>query len=369
LLHPAFALTGIVHAIGGPLLPSLAAAFHLGDSQSGFLFMCYFAGTSLGALLVYRNYARTMTIGFMALTIACLTVAVTNSFLLQPLFFVLGICVGVPMSAVSIYVGRLFAERSAAPLTFLNFSWSGGALLAPLIAARLLVSHSYRSAYCLLSVAAAAAAVACWFLLKDPPDNPPAVNRSGGLPNLRFIAFFAFLAFLEVGIENTAASWFATYALRSSGSGASAAAASSSLYWVGFLASRGLSSLLLLRIHPMRVLRVAVVVAAVASGMLIGLPGIAGRSVAMFILGAALAPIFPLLLARFFAGARNTSDSRFILAICGFGGSVVPAVTGFISARSGSLRLGLMTVPVALLLMICLMPLMAGKRGSSPISA
>ncbi len=366
VLHPAFALTGIVHAIGGPLLPSLAAAFHLGDSQCGFLFMSYFAGTSLGALLVFRNYARTMAIGFLALTLVCLAVAASDSALLQPLFLLLGISVGVPMSAVSIYVGRLFAERSAAPLTFLNFSWSGGALLAPLIAARLLVNHTYRTAFITLAIASAVAAVACWLLLADPPETPPAVNRTGGIPNLRFIAFFAFLAFLEVGIENTTASWLATYALRSPGGGASAAAAASSLEWVVFLASRGLSSLLLLRIHPMRVLRVAVVVAAVASGLLIGLPGTAARTAAMFVLGAALAPIFPLLLARFFAGARNSADSRFILAICGFGGSVVPALTGFISARSGSLRLGLITVPVALLLMVCLMPFMAGKRGSNP---
>ena len=50
-LHPVFALTGVLHSIGGPLLPSLAATFHLTDSQSGFLFLAYFAGTSLGALL------------------------------------------------------------------------------------------------------------------------------------------------------------------------------------------------------------------------------------------------------------------------------------------------------------------------------
>ncbi len=47
VLHPVFLLTGVLHAIGGPLLPSVASAFHLNDSQSGFLFLLYFAGSSL----------------------------------------------------------------------------------------------------------------------------------------------------------------------------------------------------------------------------------------------------------------------------------------------------------------------------------
>ena len=75
----------------------------------------------------------------------------------------------------------------------------------------------------------------------------------------------------------------------------------------------------------------------------------------MLVLGAALAPIFPLLLARFFAGSRNASDSRWMLATCGFGGSVLPWLTGWISAASHSLRLGLATVPAALLIMLCLL--------------
>jgi fucose permease len=79
----------------------------------------------------------------------------------------------------------------------------------------------------------------------------------------------------------------------------------------------------------------------------------------MIILGAALAPIFPLLLSRFFARARQSSDSRWVLAVCGFGGSVLPWLTGWVSAQSGSLRLGLITIPAALLLMVFMLPLLS----------
>ncbi len=356
VLHPSFALTGVLHAIGGPLLPSLSVAFHLTDSQAGLLFFCYFAGTSLGALLCNQNYARSMAVGFIGLTVACLGIVFTSRTFVLPAFLILGVCVGLPMSAASMFAGRNFAASSAPALTFLNFSWSAGALAAPLLAARVLVDHTYRAAYGILAIAMLLASAACWFLLADAPEQPSNADRPIGIRNVRFIATFAFLTFLEVGVENTTISWLATYALRSGGTGASAAAASSSLYWTGFLIARGAWSWALLHINPTRVLRYTIVIAMLAAVLLISLPGGVTHGAAMFLLGAALAPIFPLLLARFFAGARHTSDSRWVLAICGFGGSVLPWLTGSISSHSGSLRIGLMTVPAALLVMICILP-------------
>ena len=362
VLHPAFALTGICHSIGGPLLPSLAPTFHLDDSQSGFLLFAYYAGTSLGALLCGRRHARTLTFGFLALTGACLAVTVVNRGLLYPVFLLLGISVGAPMTAVTMQAGRTFGARSAAPLTLLNFSWSAGALIAPLFAARLLINHSFRAAYVILCCAALFTALACALLLEESPESahvaPPQEARTR---NLRLIALFAFVAFLEVGVENTTGSWLATYVLRTSEAGAAWAAASSSLYWFGFLASRGLSSLVLLRVDPGRVLRVAMFTAIVAAVAMLALPGTAAHVMAMTILGAALAPIFPLLLARFFVHARQSSDSRWVLSLCGFGGSVLPWFTGWVSAQSGSLRLGLMTLPAALLAMIAMLPLLASR--------
>jgi fucose permease len=387
VLHPAFALTGICHSIGGPLLPSLAPAFHLNDSQAGLLLFCYFAGTSLGALLCGPRHARTLTFGFFALTGAALAVATTGRVFLYPVFLLFGICVGAPMTAVSILAGRTFGARSAAPLTFLNFSWSTGALLAPLLAARLLAHHTFRAAYLVLACAALVAAIACRVQLEDAPEpDADAVPNAGFCPalaepgrgtrtqfgsrmrNVRFVALFAFLTFLEVGVENALASWLATYFLRSSEGAPSWAAATSALYWCGFLASRGLLALLLLRVDPRRVLRVAVAVGILAGAGLLALPGTAGQAIALVVLGAALAPVFPLLLARFFAEARDSSDSRWVLALCGFGGSVLPWLAGSLSACTGSLRVGLIVIPAALLVILCTLPLI-GNRRTGVISA
>jgi fucose permease len=298
--------------------------------------------------------------GFIVVAAACLAIAHADAVLLLPLFLVLGIGVGIPMSAVSMFAGRKFADRSAAPLTFLNFSWSGGALLAPLLAAHLLLKHTYRDAYLTLSAAALAAAIACWFVLQDPPSTPAPLRHSG-IRNVGWIVLFSVLTFLEVGIENTTATWLATYSMRGESVSAAGGAASSALYWTGFLLSRGLFSVVLLRRDARRVLRAAVVVAVIAAALLIALPGPIERGFAMLALGAALAPVFPLMLSRFFARAGNASDSRWILSICGFGGSVLPWLTGWLSGSFSTLRIGLATVPAALACILLLLPLALGK--------
>lgn len=357
VLHLAFALTGVVHAIGGPLLPSLVAAFHLNDSQSGLLLFLYFSGSSLGALFCRDNYARAIALGFAAIVVCSLFVAAASSLaVLFAAFLLLGISVGVPMSAVSLFVGRAFPDRCARLLTFLNFTWSIGALAAPLLAARVLVHHSYRTAYLLLASASAIAALACAFALKDSPEPPRISPVHAGFPNLRLIAVFALAAFLQVGVENTSAAWLTTYALRATGEGIVLAAASTSLYWVGFVASRGAASLLLLRMNPAMLFRRSIFLALSAGVLLAIAPSVVARSIAMLCLGIALAPVFPLIVAGSFARARHTSDSRWVLASAGFGGSVLPWLAGWISAHTGTLRAGILVIPSALLLMVVVLP-------------
>lgn len=364
-LHPVFALTGVIHAIGGALLPSLARTFHLTDSQSGLLFFLYFAGSSIGALLCRRSYARTMAIGFVAAAVFCTAAAIEPWPSLLLVFFLLGISVGVPMSAVSLLVGRNFAEHCAPLLTFLNFSWSAGALLAPLFAGWLLLHHSYRFAYALLAAAALVAALACLLWLRDGPEPPPIRerNKSTGLP---LIAAFAVAAFLQVGVENTAAAWLPTYALRTSATSLAFAATISSLYWIGFLAARGAAAFILLRVRPTYAVRTAILLALAAALLLVLAPANPVRGFAMLLLGVGLAPIYPLVVAGSLARVQHTSDARWVLASAGFGGSVLPWLAGTISAHTGSLRAGILAIPAALLLMLFFMPAFsAAQQGAA----
>jgi fucose permease len=360
VLHLVFALTGILHAVGGALVPSIAIRFHLGDSDAGLLFLLYYTGTSIGALLCRWNHARMIALGFVGVVICCIAIAQAPRTVLPIALLLEGVSVGVPMSAVSLYVGRAFPERCAPMLTFLNFSWSVGALAAPLIAGRILEHHTYRAAYLLFAVMAMAAALGCAMLLNEGHENMQSAGEARGGSMLGVVFIFALAAFLEVGVENTAAAWLPTYALRTAEKGIAIAAASTSVYWFGFLVSRGLCSYILIHVASARVFRAAIATAIVAASLLAAVTSPGGSAAAMFFLGAALAPIYPLIIAGSFARVRRTSDSRWILAAAGFGGSVLPWLAGSISAGTGSLRTGMLVIPAALLLMVFVLPAFRG---------
>jgi fucose permease len=308
-----------------------------------------------------------MTMGFAGMAFACGAVVVSSRALLFPVFFLLGIGVGVPMSAVTLLTGRMFPERCAPLLTFLNFTWSLGALAAPLIAARILVHHDYRAAYGLFAVLAFCAALACGTMLRDTPEPERRSQSESRIEAFWLVTAFALAAFLQVGVENTVATWLPTYALRTASGGLVLAAVSSSLYWAGFLLSRGFCSLVLLRANPIRVLAVAIIAGFFSTVLLEFAPSVEMRDFAMFLLGCSLAPTYPLVLAGFFARTRRTADSRWILFTAGFGGSVLPGIAGRVSNSTGSIRTAMLIVPAALLIMAMLIPtLRAAQRNSIP---
>lgn len=366
-LHPAMALTGVADAITGPMLPALARTFHLSDSQSGFLVFCVFAGMASGALLCRGNYARALTSGLFAMMIASALFPWISRPILFPSAFIFGVCVGVPMTAVSLFAGRNYTEHRAATLTMLNFSWSAGALLAPLLAARLLAVASWQGVYLVLGSAAALLAVASSVAIRDTAETERISAETTGLRNLRLVALFAAFFFLEVGMESTFGAWLTTYVLRTAAVDIAQAAAATAIFWTGFLASRGLSPLLLLRVGPGIVLRTALITALGGSALLLATHSSLLIYIAILLLGVALAPIFPVALAAFFDRARHTSDSRFILAFSGFGGSLFPWFVGIISARSGSLRASLLVGPAVLLTMTLMLPWLRMTRATQPL--
>lgn len=365
VLHPVFALTGVGCAITGALLPSLARAFHLSDSQSGLVVFAVYAGMATGALLCRGNYARIIAFGLAAMAATSLGIASTTRPLLFPLAFLYGASVSVPMTAINLFAGRNYPARRAATLTALNFTWSAGAMAGPLFAARVLALFGWRAVYELLAGAALLAAIAAGLGLLDQKETPRATNETTGFRNVRLLALFAAFFFLEVGMESTAGAWISTYILRSTATTVALAAAASSIFWGGFLASRGLTPLVLLRLRAHRLLEAAIVTALGASALLLVCRSAAPLVCAVLLLGVALAPVFPLALAEFFDRARLSSDSRFLLALSGFGGAVFPWLVGVVSSRTASLRTGLVIVPATLLVMAAMLPLLAVSRAPS----
>ncbi len=367
LLHPAMALTGVGCAITGALLPALARSFHLNDGQSGLLVFWIYAGMTAGALLCRGNYARIIAAGFVALAAAALGLGFAHVLLLMPLGFVYGAAISLPMTSINLFAGRNFPARRAATLTALNFSWSLGATLGPLMAARLLEMLSWRAVYEAVAAAAVAAAAAAQLVLRDSEEMARLTPETEGLRNLRLIVLFALFFFLQVGMECTAGAWASTYVLRVTTTTVALAAAASSIFWGGFLASRALAPLVLLRVRPARLLQACMLTAIAAAAIVVAVRSAIPLLAAILLLGLALAPVFPVALAGFFDRARRSSDSRFVLALSAFGGAVFPWLAGAISTHAGSLRIGLLTLPVTLLTMTAMLPLLgvAGRASAT----
>ena len=365
LLHPVFALTAVADAMTGPLLPSLAHAFHLSDSQAGLFLFWIFAGMATGALLCRGNYAHLLTGGLLAMTCSCLWFQWVPRTMLFPFAFLFGVSVGMPMTAISLFAGRNYPARRASTLTLLNLTWSAGAMLAPLIAARLLAVASWRAVYVVLACASGLACAAAGFAIRDSPETARAAPQTAGFGNLRMIALFAVFFFLEVGVETTFGAWISTYVLRMTLTSVTLAAAATAIYWTGFLASRGLSPLVMLRMRPGRLLQLSLIAALGAAILLTASRSPLLLAASILLLGATLAPIFPVALAAFFDRARHSSDTRFVIALSGYGGSAMPWLVGWISTHAGGLRIGLLAGPAALLVMTAMLPWLGVSRGAA----
>jgi FHS family glucose/mannose:H+ symporter-like MFS transporter len=72
------------------------------------------------------------------------------------------------------------------------------------------------------------------------------------------------------------------------------------------------------------------------------------------VIGLALGPIYPLLLAKALTLMKDSPDAKWVFSISGLGAAVLPWVTGKISAHNGSLRIGLLVPVVALATMMTL---------------
>jgi MFS transporter, FHS family, glucose/mannose:H+ symporter len=362
LLHLGFALTGVGTVLLGSILPRLSAQWHLRDKDAGLLLLVQFAMSASGALLVRRNFWKTLACGYGLMGGGAFAI-----FLLQqrslPAFGVYGIGLGLAMTSTNMLTGRRYPKRMGAALALLNFSWSAGSVACPLLAAQFLRHAKASSAFVLVGLIALPFAFLP--LLGDRDDlHTPAVPgpAPARMKEATTIAYFAFLAFLYVGIEATVGNWMSTYANRTTASTFAGSTLAVAVFWAALLLGRALTPVMLTRMPEQRLYRVSVVVT--IAGVLVLL---SAHSPLMILAGAAvtglsLAPLFPLILALFLAEIGESNNAGWVFAVAGLGGAVLSWLTGIVSSDTGSLRIAMLVPGSAALLML----LMMGWRRANP---
>jgi fucose permease len=347
-LYFGFILTGIGTNLLGCILPALSAAWNLSDSHSGFFFAAQFAGSSSGALLTQSDLNRSIVRGYMLLIAGAIAFALCRGHFAALFLFCFGLGLGSAMTATSMLFGRMYVTTRGASLSLLNAFWGLGAVLCPLLATAWEKFHTSDSIYLGLALAAILPLIVLGLnssYLSGLRDE--VIPLGGGQSRLSLLVPLAIFAFLYVGVESSVSGWMMTYVHRLPLSSSLYAPIATSLFWIALLVGRSVTPIVLKNISESGLLIVTLCVLLVSNVMLLLSHTPVMSLTSATLAGLMLAPIFPLCLSKVLAIASGPSESRWVFAISGLGGAVVPWITGQVATFRGSLRVGLAVPLVA----------------------
>lgn len=366
LMHLSFILAGLGTALLGPILPLLAQQWRLPDARSGLLLTAQFCGAFTGGVSVSRRLTRSHAFGLIAGGLGFLGFALAPGLPLACVcLFVGGFGVGQIITAVNIIAGRRYTEHRASALALLNFTWSLGAMLAPLLTAWLAPRFPLRTL--LQSFAIGFFVVGALMLLerlrtRPTPEAAEAVSSPAqSLLTPRLFLIFCLLLVLYGGLETCLSGWLTTYALRYGDRTLAISAYTTLLLWAALTAGRALSSVILLRVGSRTVQRASLVLAAALTAALGVAHSPALIAACALLLGLSLAPFFPATFALLMNESPSARQAGIVLAVSGLGAAALPWSMGVISTASNSLHRALV-VPFAAAIALLVLTLLPGSR-------
>jgi fucose permease len=362
-LYFGFVLTGIGTTLLGCILPALSGIWNLNDSHSGFLIAAQFAGSSCGALLTRSHLYTSLIRGYLLLALSAVSIAFCHGYFAAPLLFFFGLGLGSAMTSTSMIIARIYNATRGASLSLLNAFWGLGAVLCPPLVTAW--EHFYSSPLLYLGMAVTATlplillGLHHTYLTEPLDDSGPSYSLRARVSLLVPLGLFAFL---YVGVETSISSWMMTYIHRLPLSSAMYAPIATSFFWIALLCGRAAAPAVLRKLSESRLLTISLSVLLVSNVMLLLSYTSVMSLTSAALAGLMLAPIFPLCLSRVLAITSRPSESRWIFAISGLGGAVLPWMTGQLATARGSLRTGLI-VP---LLASCVMFYLHLRTNSLP---
>jgi MFS transporter, FHS family, glucose/mannose:H+ symporter len=373
-MHLCFLVCGAGTLLLGPTLPVFAQHWHLRDSQSGLLITAQFFGLFSGSIALLRNLRHSLLCGILVaaagFALLPLTLSVNGGYWLGAVaFYFLGLGLGQATATVNILSALRYQkpqQRSSA-LSLLNFTWSAGAVLSPLIAGFFLAHAGVRALF--LAFAAAALALLAVAAAALPPmakssSSPSAVN-SPPMPWPPLAYFFAVL-FLYGGFEATLGGWLSTYTLRYTSLGLAASAYCTTALWASFAAGRALAAGIL-RYVPENAVRISgILLATLATVALRTMHTGLGIGVCAALIGLGIAPFFPVTFSLLISRAPRPRQAGAATSNIGLGSAFFPFLTGVLSTGLGSLHSAMVT-PIAIAL--CLLALCAFQPRESSLHA
>jgi len=335
IVYAAFLATGVGVVLPGAMLPLLLARWRLNDAQAGVLFFLFFIGSTTGALVSRGSLPRSIARGCLAAAAGAALLAGASrgyAFAAIPLY---GLGLGIVMTSVSLLQSRRHESERAAQMARLNLTWAIGACLGPALELR--GAASWGTPAVLLAVAAFFGVLAGLVLVAVPHVDAVKAIASAARTRKPMIVLLLMVP-LATGVESAAGGWLATYSKRS-GETLGEVIGVATCFWVGMLVSRliqshrhiATASVLSMFVVGPWVMSAAVGVLLISSGGMLMFGG-------ALLLGLAMGPMYPLLLAL---ALRRGEAGNMVFVAAGCGASLLPLLTGLVSGWTGSLRAGL----------------------------
>jgi fucose permease len=360
-----FAASGIVTVMLGPLLPSLIARWQLQDAQAGTLFTTFFLGQLTGAWFATRNLRLSVLLGAALTAVGCVALAWASFHTAHFALFAAGLGLGAGLTAGNVIAGTS-SNRRAQTLALLNVSWSIGAIAS----AALIRACAPFGAHVFFLLTAFLLTLGGLFLTTLPSPTAATLESASQqparmpLPALA-LALFAVSMLLYIGNENALGGWLPSFAVRNSP--AASAATITLLYWLSSLISRLLMPALLTLVTEAVLYRLSLCLLLLTQIGLIIMPHPSTTLVfaATILNGAALGPLYPLIVS--FLLARTGQHPRLgrLFALASLGGASLPWLTGAVSTSFGGLRAGLLVPAAATLLLLAISPAIARSSARS----
>jgi FHS family glucose/mannose:H+ symporter-like MFS transporter len=357
-----FLLAGLGTVMLGPIMPLLLHDWRLTDQQGGLLLAAKFVGSFLGGVSVPRRLRLGVLGGMVFACMGFGAFALSGGLLSgAACLFVSGFGLGQIIASTNIVVGRRYRSHTGSALASVNFFWSLGAVACGLIAAAVIPRFHLRGP--LLSFAGLFLLIGAggWVnpsrevgLEEDSPEAPTARP-------MRMLARFALLLFLYGGLETCMTGWLTTYTLRFSDVQLLGGQSAIVLLWSALTAGRAVSSAALRVMREATLQRIGLGLSVVLIAALVTTRHGPLLSLYCVLLGLSLAPFFPTTFALLMKRRPTAREAGFILAVSGLGAALFPWLMGFVSTRSGSLRIA-MAVPMGLALALLLLSMFAEDK-------
>lgn len=356
-----FLLAGLGTVLLGPLLPSVAHAWQLNDSQSGLLLLAKFVGAFLGGVSVPRRLGLGIFGGSLLTFVGFAAFAMCNSLLPAcASLFVSGIGLGQIIASTNIITGRRFRSHTGSALASLNFFWSLGAVITGVLVAAFIPRFGLRNPLLVFSALYLFSGVGGLMRHAKAPDSILPATETGSPLDWQTIAFFALLLFLYGGLETCLTAWITTFTVRFSDLKLLGGQSGVVLLWASLTGGRALASVALRRWRERTVQGVGLLLAVVIIAVLSWVRHGGLLSACCILLGLGIAPFFPATFALLMRRQPSARTAGFILAVSGLGAALFPWLMGVLSTSTGSLRIA-MVVPWTLAATLLLLSMPSAK--------